>query len=155
MAIPSARITRSPLSPRAGFHGIAIVPTTKQYRAIVERFEEIARADLGKPRRIPDVCATLGISQRTLARAVRAMRGTTPVRHLQILALAEARKALLDPATRSVKEVAWRLGFRELGRFATHYRSVFGEKPSETFRRASAARTGFVAEPDVCTNSRL
>jgi transcriptional regulator GlxA family with amidase domain len=134
---------------------MAVVPTLKNYRRIIERFEEIAHAGLGQPRRIPDICETLEVSQRTLARAVRAMRGTTPVRHLQILALAEARRALLDPATRSVKEVARRFGFHELGRFAMHYRNVFGEKPSETFRRASAARTGFIAEPDVCPNSRL
>jgi transcriptional regulator GlxA family with amidase domain len=71
---------------------------------------------------------------------MRAVRGTTPVRHLHALALAEARAALQDPAARSVKQVALRCGFRELGRFAADYRAAFGENPSETLRRNSAAR---------------
>ena len=113
--------------------------TTRHYRQIVDRFEEIARASLGEPHTIPDICAALVIGQRTLARAVRAVRGTTPARHLHALALAEARAALQDPAARSVRQVARRCGFRELGRFAAEYRAVFGENPSDTLRRTSAA----------------
>ena len=114
------------------------VMTTRRYRQIVDRFEDIARANLGEPRTIPEICVALAIGQRTLARAVRAVRGTTPSRHLQALALAEARAALQDPATRSVRQVALRCGFRELGRFAADYRAAFGENPSETLRRSSA-----------------
>ncbi len=114
--------------------------TTRRYRQIVNRFEEIARASLGKPRRIAEMCAALAIGQRTLARAVQAVRGTTPSRHLHGLALAEARAALEDPATRSVGEAARRCGFHELGRFAADYRAAFGENPSDTLRRSSAAR---------------
>ncbi len=116
--------------------------TTRRYRQIVDRFEQIARASLGKARNIPGICATLAIGQRTLARAVRAVRGTTPARHLHALALAEARAALQDPATRSVREVALRCGFRELGRFAADYRATFGEYPSVTLRRSAAAGLG-------------
>jgi transcriptional regulator GlxA family with amidase domain len=122
------------------------VLTTRRYRQIVDRFEEVVRARLGDSRTIPDICATLAIGQRTLARAVRAVRGTTPARHLHGLALAEARAALQDPATRSVKQVALRCGFRELGRFAADYRAAFGENPSETLRRNSAARL----DDDIC-----
>ena len=113
--------------------------TTKRYRQIVECFEEIADASLGEPRTIPHICAALGIGQRTLARAVRTIRGTTPSRHLHALALVQARAALQDPATRSVRQVARRCGFRELGRFAADYRAAFGENPSETLRRTSVA----------------
>jgi transcriptional regulator GlxA family with amidase domain len=116
------------------------VLTTKRYREIVDRFEDIARASLGEPRTIPDICAALMVGQRTLARAVRLVRGTTPAQHLHALALAEARAALQDPTTRSVREVAVRCGFRELGRFAADYRAAYGENPSETLRRNSAAR---------------
>jgi transcriptional regulator GlxA family with amidase domain len=122
------------------------VLTTRRYRQIVDRFEEVVRARLGDSRTIPDICATLAIGQRTLARAIRAVRGTTPARHLHGLALAEARAALQDPATRSVKQVALRCGFRELGRFAADYRAAFGENPSETLRRNSAAKL----DDDIC-----
>ena len=115
------------------------VITTKRYRQIVDCFEDIADASLGEPRTIPHICAALGIGQRTLARAVRAVRGTTPARHLHALALAQARTALQDPATQSVSQVARRCGFRELGRFAADYRAAFGENPSDTLRRTSAA----------------
>ena len=114
------------------------VMTTRRYREIVDRFEEIARASLGEPRTIPDICASLALGQRTLTRAVRAVHGTTPSRHLHGLALAEACAALQDPAARSVRQVALRCGFRELGRFAADYRAAFGEYPSETLRRSSA-----------------
>src|SRR5215475_11678070 len=116
---------------------VPAVQTTRRYREIVARFEDIARASLGEARTIPDICAALVVGQRTLARAVRLVRGTTPAQHLHALALAEARAALQDPATRSVKEVALRCGFRELGRFAADYRAAFGENPSETLRRCS------------------
>jgi transcriptional regulator GlxA family with amidase domain len=115
------------------------VVTTKRYRQIVDAFEELARATLGRPRSMPDICAALAVNQRTLARAVRAVRGTTPARHLHELALAEARAALQDPGARSVRQVALRCGFREMGRFAADYRATFGENPSETLRRSSAA----------------
>src|SRR5262249_43425558 len=116
---------------------VVAVLTTRRYRQIVDRFEEMARASLGTPRTIPEICAELAISQRTLARAVRAVRGTAPSRHLHGLALGEARAALQDPATRSVRQAALRCGFRELGRFAADYRAAYGEYPSETLRRSA------------------
>ena len=111
------------------------MPTSTHYRQLVERFEEIARANLRDATPIPDLCAALDVSPRTLVRAVRAIHGTTPSRHRHALALAAARQALLDGATASVREVARRFGFRELGRFAADYRAAFGENPSETLRR--------------------
>ena len=122
------------------------VLTTRRYREIVDRFEQVARAGLGDSRKMTDICATLAIGQRTLARAVRTVRGTTPSRHLHDLALAEARAALQGPAARSVKQVALHCGFRELGRFAADYRAAFGENPSDTLRRNSAARP----DDEVC-----
>lgn len=129
------------------------MPTSHRYRQIVERFEDIARANLGKFRHIPEICDALAVSQRTLARAVRAIHGTTPSRHLHAIGLAEARKALLDSATGSVRQVALRFGFRELGRFAAEYRAAFGENPSETLRRNTAARQAAEDEAELCSDA--
>ena len=117
-----------------------------RYRAIVERFDTIARASLETEAQVADLCAGMDVSQRTVARAFRAIRGTTPVRYLQALRLNEARRVLMaQHAPGSVTEVATRFGFRELGRFAGEYRATFGESPSETLRRqcrASEKRCG-------------
>lgn len=109
------------------------------YREIVERFEKIARANLGTTTSVARLCRAAGITPRTLARAFRAVHGTTPLHHLHVLRLSEARQTLLAKGTgcSSVTEVATRFGFRELGRFAGEYREQFGETPSETLRRAA------------------
>jgi transcriptional regulator GlxA family with amidase domain len=127
--------------------GNPTVLTTKRYRQIVDRFEQLARARLDKPRNVADICAALAIGQRTLARAVRAVRDTTPSRLLHGLALAQARAALQDPAAGSVRDVALRCGFRELGRFAAEYRAAFDEYPSQTLRRTLAAKNEDDLEP--------
>jgi transcriptional regulator GlxA family with amidase domain len=110
---------------------------TGHYRRIVERFEEIARGNLGTSMRIADLCRAVGVTPRTLERAVRAVHAATPVEFLHALRLTEARQTLLSKcgSARSVTEVATRFGFREFGRFAGEYRERFGESPSETLRR--------------------
>lgn len=62
---------------------------------------------------------------------------TTPMAYLRHLRLAAARTDLLaaDPATADVGSIAARWGFAHLSRFATTYRSEFGENPSATLRR--------------------
>jgi transcriptional regulator GlxA family with amidase domain len=111
----------------------------QRYQQIVDRFDAVARANLGKFAHIQDLCRLAAIEQRTLVRAFRAIRGTTPFRYLHALRLAEAREALLasDGAAETVTQVAMRFGFRELGRFAVDYRAMFGESPSQTLRRTT------------------
>jgi AraC-like DNA-binding protein len=115
------------------------VPRQERYQEIAGSFEEAARATLDS--RVSDLCEALAVSQRTLTRALRAVRHTTPSRHLRALRLSEARKALVsaDAAAETVTQVALRFGFRELGRFAVDYRAAFGESPSDTLRRSAAA----------------
>jgi AraC family ethanolamine operon transcriptional activator len=109
-----------------------------RYREIVDRFEKIARANLETTTSLATLCRAAGVTPRTLARAFRAVHGTTPVHYLHALRLSEARQTLLAKGAHcsSVTEVATRFGFRELGRFAGEYREQFGESPSETLRRS-------------------
>ena len=110
------------------------------YQQIVERFDEVARANLAGPAPIAELCRAAGVTPRTLSRAFHAIRGKPPSRYLHDLRLAQVRDALLsDDGEGSVTEIAMRFGFRELGRFAVDYRARFGESPSETLRRASSA----------------
>lgn len=112
-----------------------------RYREIVDRFEQIARANLETTTSVARLCRAAGVTPRTLARAFREVRATTPLRYLHGLRLAEARTALksADAAT-TVTEVATRFGFRELGRFAAEYRAAFGEAPSQTLHGETKAR---------------
>jgi transcriptional regulator GlxA family with amidase domain len=110
-----------------------------RYREIVDRFEKIARGNLGKRASIVDLCGAAAVNQRTLLRAFRAIHGATPCHYMHALRLEQARQSLLlaNGGADSVTRVAMRCGFRELGRFAVDYRAKFGESPSETLRRTS------------------
>jgi AraC-like DNA-binding protein len=104
----------------------------------VARFEERVQAELRTSPKIADLCSAMAISQPTLLRAVRIIRGTTPSGYLRKERLAQAREELSSSTleTSSVTHVAMQFGFRELGRFAVDYREAFGERPSDTLRRS-------------------
>jgi AraC family transcriptional regulator, ethanolamine operon transcriptional activator len=115
-----------------------VPPQVRRYQQIVDRFEEVARANLEGLPHITDLCQAAAVTQRTLSRAFRVIRGTTPSGYLRVLRLGQVRQALLsaDGGTETVTQIAMRFGFRELGRFAVDYRATFGESPSETLRGA-------------------
>jgi len=117
----------------------------QRYRELLNRFEQVARANLEVPARVSDLCRTAEINQRTLSRAFRAVRDTTPHHYLQAMRLGEVRR-VLSSGGGSVTHVAMRFGFRELGRFAMQYRMAFGENPSETRRRSSLRAHDSVAQ---------
>jgi len=103
----------------------------QRYQQIVDRFDQVARANLANPASITDLCRDAGVSPRTLSRAFRAARGITPYRYLQEFRLSEVRRALSSGSeAKNVTEVARRFGFRELGRFSAQYREAFGESPT-------------------------
>jgi transcriptional regulator GlxA family with amidase domain len=85
-----------------------------------------------------------GVGRRTLVRAFRAVRNTTPSQFLRTFRLNAVREALLSAnGSETVTQIVMNFGVRELGRFASEYRSVFGESPSETLgRRADAPVAG-------------
>lgn len=100
---------------------------------VVEYIEAHADAVL-----TPEVLARVGcVSVRTLHAAFRERLDTTPMGYVRSVRLERARAELLraDPATLSVSEVAARLGFVHLSRFAQQYRDRFGELPSVTLHR--------------------
>jgi transcriptional regulator GlxA family with amidase domain len=120
-----------------------VVPTrqAERYQQIVDRFEQVARANIAKPTTIMEFCREVAVTRRTLSRAFRAIRGTTPYHYLQQLRLSEVRRALSSGSDAAmVTKVAKRFGFRELGRFSARYREAFGERPSETKRRTRTLR---------------
>ncbi len=80
-----------------------------------------------------DLCAELGVSDRTLRRAFLETVGMGPIAYLRVLRLHGARGDLLrarhgEPV--KVADVARRWGFHRMGPFAGEYRRQFGELPS-------------------------
>jgi AraC-like DNA-binding protein len=112
-------------------------PTKRHYRSIMARFEKVLEGRLDRPLRMPDVCATIEVSQRTLRTCCAEFLGLSPGHYIRLRRLNIARGVLRDanPGATTVAEIARRSGFTELGRFAAIYRTAFGEPPSTTLAR--------------------
>jgi AraC-like DNA-binding protein len=115
-------------------------------RDLVERAEVLALAEVDEPLQISALCAALSVSERTLRKAFHRIRGLPPCRHLRMLRLSQARRALMDTdnGLSTVTEIATSFGFLELGRFSVEYRRAFGESPSQTLQRASSTSAHLV-----------
>ena len=111
--------------------------TKLHYRSIMARFEQILEERLDRPLPMPDVCATIEVSQRTLRTCCAEFLGLSPGHYMRLRRLNIVRGVLrdADPGATTVAEIARRSGFTELGRFAAIYRTAFGEQPSTTLAR--------------------
>jgi AraC-like DNA-binding protein len=122
-------------------------PTKRHRRSIMARFEKVLEERLDRPLRMPDVCAAIDVSQRTLRTCCAEFLGLPPALYIRLRRLNVARGLLrhADPDTTSVAKIARRSGFSELGRFAAIYRTAFGEWPSATlaFRPSLVRHTYF------------
>lgn len=89
---------------------------------------------------IVDICRTVGIGQRALQYNFDLLLQLSPVAYLRIarLNLVRAELSAASSPRLTVTEIATRWGFLHLGRFSADYGKMFGEKPSETLRRAQA-----------------
>jgi AraC-like DNA-binding protein len=100
---------------------------------IEEYLNEHAHEALGPS----DLCAALSISERTLRRHFNETFQTSPGRFLRLRRLNQARRALRSGEFSRVTDVGIRFGFFDLGRFASDYRALFGEFPSQTLNRGT------------------
>lgn len=90
-----------------------------------------------QPMTLMDVAQAAHCGIRSLHRAFHEWRGISPMRYLKEVRLRNVRQALLNPGEGDcVTDLAVRWGFLHLGQFSVDYRRAFGEKPSDTFRRA-------------------
>lgn len=84
-----------------------------------------------------DTARYLGVSQRTLEYTFKRELGMTPKRYLQILRLHAIRNELksADPRVTKVSDIALKYAFFHLGHFASEYKKLFGESPSQTLKK--------------------
>ena len=102
-------------------------------RLLVEQARAIVDRDPETPVTVATLCAELGISRRTLQAAFQQVLGLAPAAYLRATRLAGARRALRQAP--SVTEAAAQWGFWHFGHFAQDYRRMYGELPSQTWRR--------------------
>ncbi len=112
-------------------------PPPRSYRGLAVRTEAFIRQSLEEPIHVEDICTAVGASPRSVHASFQREFGTTPKAYWKALRLSAARKDL-ERAKRGtrVAEVALKWGFFRFGYFSIDYRAMFGEKPSETLRRA-------------------
>lgn len=113
-------------------------PGTYQARkAIVDEARTYVLSHLYDTVTIADLCTALNTSRRTIQYCFQDVLNTNPVQYLRAIRLNSARRELRDanPATTQVQDIAARWGFWHLSHFASDYRAMFGELPSDTLRR--------------------
>ena len=113
----------------------------KRQASIMERFEDLIRADPCGVQPIGAICAAIGVPDRTLRTCCESHLGLSPLRYLQLRRMQLARHALRGalPGGASVAQIARLHGFGQPGRFAGVYRAQFGELPSATLRHRGRA----------------
>ena len=106
----------------------------RQHELIMRRFRRVVEENPDQPLYIPELCKSIGVSERTLRVCCQEQLGLGPKRYLLFRRLHLARRALRGALqdTTTVTEIATRYGFWHFGRFAGAYQSLFGEPPSST-----------------------
>jgi transcriptional regulator GlxA family with amidase domain len=110
---------------------------SRRHDIIVAKFEEFLEAHPDTPLYLAEICAAIGVAERTLRVACEEHLGMGPIRYLSLRRMHLVRRALLreNSSMATVTRVATDHGFWELGRFSVAYRALFGESPSESLRR--------------------
>jgi AraC-like DNA-binding protein len=118
------------------YHQELTGPSTPGPPRAIRRVVDLIQSEPERPFTVTDLARAAGMSVRSLQDGFRRHLGVAPMTYLQHVRLRRAREALrtADPLRVTVAAVAHRWGFAHLGRFASAYRSHFGESPSETLR---------------------
>ena len=108
------------------------VPRERVIKLALEHMERQAK----NPIRIGDLAAAAGVSERTLRAVFGEFYGMGPTRFLQLNRLHQIRRALkaADSEHASVSQILIDHGEWAFSRFASRYRRLFGELPSQTLR---------------------
>jgi len=110
---------------------------------LVSECHRLTLARVEAPPEIEELCARLRTSRRSLQDSFQTVAGTTPVDYLRSMRLNLVRRTLHQtlPHEVSIGDIATRAGFSQLSHFASAYKRLFDELPSQTLR-ANALRTG-------------
>jgi AraC-like DNA-binding protein len=117
--------------------GIDTTKGRRRHDAILALFENFLAANPDRPLYLTEICARIGVAERTLRASCEEHLGMGPIRYLNLRRMHLVRRALLraEESKSTVTRIVTDHGFWELGRFSVAYRALFGESPSETLRR--------------------
>ena len=139
--------------------GAAVEPTagSRRHDTIVARFEQFLEANPDRPLYLPEICAAIGVAERTLRASCEEHLGMGPIRYLTLRRMHLVRQALLrsDPSEATVTRIVTDHGFWELGRFSVAYRALFAESPSETLRRSAEQPGVYLNRPSSLAATNL
>jgi len=109
----------------------------RRSRAILARLLEFLEAHPCRPLYLAEICASIGVAERTLRASCERHLGMGPIRYLSLRRMHLVRRALLhsNPSAATVTQIVTDHGFWELGHFSVAYRALFGEPPSKTLRQ--------------------
>jgi AraC-like DNA-binding protein len=103
---------------------------------IMRRFRRVLEEHPNRPIYVPEICAAIGVPERTLRLCCQEHLAMSPKQYLTRRRLHLVRRALLSAETEAtVTEIATGFGFWHLGRFSAGYQTIFGELPSNTLGR--------------------
>ncbi|MHB8303373.1 MAG: GlxA family transcriptional regulator [Acidobacteriaceae bacterium] len=85
------------------------------------------------------MAAEARLGERTFLRRFQKATGLTPTKYVQHLRVAKAREAL-EFSSKSVSEVAWKVGYEDAGSFQKVFHKIMGLTPGDYRRRFSIAR---------------
>jgi AraC-like DNA-binding protein len=110
--------------------------TQLTYGDVVRRSQNLVLENPEASLTVLDLCTRLRTSRRTLQKSFLQVTGESPSSYLRRIRLGGVRRLLRSiPADQmNIGDAAARWGFFHLGNFASDYRQLFGELPSQTSR---------------------
>ncbi|MGC2778258.1 MAG: AraC family transcriptional regulator [Bradyrhizobium sp.] len=121
-------------------------------RSVVDIVESYIETHWDHPLDLEKIAGIANVSVRSIFREFSSSGRGSPGQFARRVRLQRASELLSQPDTKtSVVSVAFKCGFGNLGRFASEYRQVAGELPSETLRSARK-RLGFAGAMDGGTS---
>lgn len=119
-----------------------LAPTLRQAITLIER-------NIPEPLTVPEIAATLGISQRQLERQFHRGVGCSVVQFGTLVRLQHARVLLISTKL-TVREIATATGFNTLSHFAYAFRKCFDRRPSD-YRQAWPTKDATPSWPGTLT----
>lgn len=133
-----AVVAPDPIKQVSGRPAVSRAKIVQTVRELIEKGDDDAL-------RVDALACAADVSVRTLQTAFLEYFGMPPHRYLLLRRLHGVREVLRksDPEEITVTRVAAQFGFWQFGRFAGHYRRLFGELPSATLAQTASAGRRF------------